>query len=117
MAIFDSREEVEESANDLISRDPALYCEIYDHAGEYGHPLETIRDTAFQDKYFSGRARKELIGGVALFVCGVSLAAIDFHHDLRWIWGYVLGLKCMIVGISLMVAGFIGLRKKRKGPA
>jgi hypothetical protein len=115
LAILDSREEAVALANDLVSLNHALYCEIYGHAGEYGLPLETIRDTAFRDKYFRSRARKELTGGLILFVCGVILAAIDFHRDLQWIWGYVLGLKCMTVGTILMVAGAIGLRKERSG--
>jgi hypothetical protein len=115
LAILDSREEAVAFANDVVSRDPALYCDIYDQAGEYGQPLETIGDIAFRDKYVRGRARKELIGGSVLFVCGMILAAIDFHRNLQWIWGYVLGLKCMIVGTCLMVAGAIGLQKERPG--
>jgi len=115
LAILDSREEAVVFGNDLVSRDPALYCEIYHHAGEYGQPLETIRDAVFRDRYLRGRARKELIGGSVLFVCGVILAAIDFHRDFQWIWGYVLGLKCMIVGTCLIVAGALGLREERPG--
>jgi hypothetical protein len=114
LAILDSREEAVAVANDVVSRDPALYCDVYDHTGEYGQPLETIRDIGFQVKYFRRRARTELIGGSALFVCGVILAAIDFHRHLRWIWGYVLGLKFMIVGTCLMMAGAAGLRNKRE---
>jgi hypothetical protein len=115
LAFLESLEKAVAFANDLVSSDPAVYCEIYDHPGEYGQPLETIRDTVFRDDYFRARARKELIGGAALLVCGVILAAIDFHRDLQWIWGYVIGLKCMIVGISLMVAGVVGLRKEQPG--
>ena len=115
LAIRDSREEAVGFANDLVSRDPRLDCEIYDRASEYGQPLETARDTSFRDRYFRGRARKELVGGAVLFICGVILAAINFHRDLQWIWGYVLGLKCIIVGTCLIVAGAIGLRKELPG--
>lgn len=115
LAILETRDEAIRFANDLVSRDPRLYCEIYDRAGQYGQPLETIRDTTFWRRYFRSRALKELVGGSILFACGVMLAAIDFHRDLQWIWGYVLGLKCMIVGTCLIVVGAIGLRKELPG--
>ena len=83
--------------------------------GDSRQPLETVRDTSFRDRYFRGRARKELVGGAVLFICGLILAAIDFHRDLQWIWGYVLGLKCIVVGTCLIVAGAIGLRKELPG--
>lgn len=51
MAIVDSRAEAVVIANDLVSGDRVLYCEIYDHAGEYGQPVESIRDATFRGNY------------------------------------------------------------------
>jgi hypothetical protein len=113
LAILGSREEALAFANDVVSGDRSVFCEIYDKTAEYGEPIETIRDATFRDKFFRDRARKEVIGGAVLFLCGVVLAGIDFHRDLQWIWGYVIGLKCIIVGTGLMAAGWIGLCDER----
>ena len=41
--------------------------------------------------------------------------AIDFSRDLAWIWGYVIGLKCLIIGIVFVSRGFIEWRECRQG--
>jgi len=42
------------------------------------------------------------------------LIAVGMRRDLAWIWGYVLGLKMVVVGIGLLVRGLTGLYEHSK---
>ena len=53
-------------------------------------------------------------GGAALACVGIALVAIDASRDLAWIRGYVIGLKCLILGGVFLSRGFIERREFRK---
>jgi len=61
----------------------------------------------------SHSARREAFWGSLVFLCGVVFAAADFARDLRWIWGYIIGVKCMLAGGAFLVRGLIGLYEYR----
>jgi len=111
LAIGDDCNDALHFARDIVSRDPNLYCELYDNPASYGQPLETIYDPGFRARYFVRRAHREIVAGVLLWFLGTTFIVIDFRRDLTWIWGYVIGLKCLIVGTSLISIGVVRLRR------
>jgi hypothetical protein len=40
---------------------------------------------------------------------------IDIRRELFWLWGYILGLKLTVVGVSLLIRGITGLHEVRSG--
>jgi hypothetical protein len=53
--------------------------------------------------------------GAALASFGMALVVIDFRHDLAWIQGYVIGLKCLIIGFVFVSRGFLEWHEFRQG--
>jgi hypothetical protein len=43
----------------------------------------------------------------------IGFVAADFARDLRWIWGYIVGVKCMLVDGAFLVRGLVGLYEYR----
>jgi hypothetical protein len=110
VAICDDRNEAVACAEGVVARHPELCCEVYDHEGKSGEPLQVVYNPAVEGRY-RGRPleRRITAWGSAVFLCGATLIAVDFRHGLAWIWGYVLGLKMLIVGTGLLVRGLAGL--------
>jgi hypothetical protein len=102
-------------SNSLVAAHPDLCCEIYNHEGMSGDPLQVIYNPAVRGRYV-GRpvARRETLWGIALCLCSVGFIVADFRHDLAFIWGYVIGLKLLIVGCVLVVRGVLGLYEHRR---
>jgi hypothetical protein len=113
-AICDDLDEARAFAGGVVARHPELCCEIFDHEGKSGAPLQVVYDPTVQGRC-QGRpvARRETAWGVTVFACGVALIAVDLRHDLAWIWGYVIGLKMVLVGTGLLVRGVSGLCQHR----
>ena len=42
---------------------------------------------------------------------GMGLVGYDASRGLAWIWGYVIGLKCMLLGGVLLTRGFVEWRE------
>jgi hypothetical protein len=101
-------------AGQVVAPHPDLCCEIYDHEGMARAPLEVVYNPAERGRY-TGRplARRKIFWGVALYVCAVPIVVADVVHDFRLIWGYVIGLKLMIIGTVLLVQGMLGLREHK----
>jgi hypothetical protein len=99
----------------LVASHPDLCCEIYTHEGKSGDPVQVIYNAAVAGKY-TGRpfARREAWQGAALWLCAAVFIAVDIHHDLAWIWGYVIGVKLLIVGTAFLVRGLVGLYEHRE---
>lgn len=97
-----------------MARHPELCCEIYDHEGKSGEPLQVVYNPAVEGRY-RGRPleRRITIWGSVVFSCGAALIVVDIQHGLAWIWGYVLGLKMLVVGTGLLVRGLSGLYEGR----
>jgi hypothetical protein len=114
VALCDHLQEAVETAGGLVGAHPELCCEIYDHEGMAGEPVEVIYNPAERGKYV-GRpvARREAWWGTALCLCALGFIFADFRHGLAYIWGYVLGLKLLIIGLVLLVRGFLGLHEHK----
>jgi hypothetical protein len=115
VAICDSLNEAMECAKNVTAHHLELCCEIYDHEGKSGEPLETIYNPFVEGRY-RGRpyARRVTAWGGGIFLCGVVLIAVDVSRDLAWIWGHVLGLKMVVVGTGLLVRGLSRWYEHRK---
>lgn len=93
-------------AQKLIADHPDLCCEIYDQECSYGQPLVTIYDDVWRDKHLGrGAARRQTMWGCLLLLAGSIFVVIDFRHDLAWYWGYIIGLKCLVIGITQLISG------------
>lgn len=115
VAICECLNEAQECAAGIVASHPELCCEIYDHEGKSREPLEVVYNPAVEGRY-RGRpyARRITACGSAIFLCGGALIALDMRRDLAWIWGYVLGLKMVVVGTALLVRGLTALYEHRK---
>ncbi len=116
-ALCDTQNEAETFANATVASHPELRCEIYDHEGKTKPPVETIFHPAVRHKHTGRRhAHRHMLTGAALLTAGTILAIIDFRHDLTWLWGYIIGLKCLICGTVFLTRGYVEWREFRTEP-
>ena len=107
-ALCEDLAEAKQFALDVVTRHPELSCEIYDHQGKSNPPLQTFYNPATRHKYAGRRyGRRLAIAGGALAGVGCVLVLIELSRGFTWIWGYVLGLKCMLVGGTLLTTGLL----------
>jgi hypothetical protein len=105
-------------AEEVVSRHPELCAEIYNHEGKSGEPIRTIYEPSVRGKYEGMPLAKRSIGIGLLLLAGASAFVVcDARHDLRWMWGYIVGLKLAIVGGSYLVRGIAGYFEHRLEPA
>lgn len=76
--------------------------------------VESICNAAVKGNYVGPKpARWRLFGGLASLFVGTALIAWDFHRDLLFMWGYVLGIKMVLVGGAVATQGALMLRDTR----
>ena len=115
MAICESLQEAEALANRVTGEHPNLYCEIYDHEGKAKDPVRSVFDPKALAKHRGPLyARRQALIGVGFLAVGTTLASIDFYHHLKFIWGYVLGLKCLVLGGTFVVRAFCEWYESRR---
>jgi len=113
-ALCDDAADAERFACDVVSRHPGLCCEIYDYEGKSRPPLKTIYDPGVRHKYVGlAHARRQSLAGAALVCTGTTLIVVDISRGLAWIWGYVLGLKCLLLGGTFLILGLLEWREHR----
>lgn len=106
-ALCNDLTEAREFARDTVARHPELCCEIHDYLGKTNPPVETVFDSSVRDRYTGRkRAKRQMMVGAFLICAGIVLSIIDFRHHLTWLWGYIIGLKCLILGVTQMTQGF-----------
>ena len=107
VAVCDSRKEAELLAFEVTERHPDLYCEIYDHEGKGKDPVASIFHPSGLAKHRGPiYARRQALIGAGFLTLGTTLASVDFHYHMKFIWGYILGLKCLVLGGTFMVRAF-----------
>ena len=114
VAICGDLDDASRLANSIVKLHPQLCAEIYDHTGKSGEPLQVVYEPSVRGKYV-GRpfAKREALRGMAILAAGIFFIVLDVRHDLRWMWGYILGLKLTVVGGSFTARGLIGLYEHR----
>jgi hypothetical protein len=101
-------------AEDLVARHPELCCEIYGSEGKAGEPLRTVYEPSVRGRYEGlPWAKREASIGAAIIGVGILLIIYDAHHDLAWLWGYIVGAKCMIIGGAYLIRGLAGIWENR----
>lgn len=100
-------------ANATVARHPELCAEIYDHRGKSGDPVRLIYDPSVRGKYPGSRAyaKREAAWGSVIATAGVCFVIYDARHDLAWLWGYIVGIKLLLVGFNFLIRGLIGIRE------
>ena len=43
----------------------------------------------------------------------IAFIIYDVRQNLLWMWGYIIGAKLMIIGVTFLVRGMIGLYEHR----
>ena len=113
-ALCEDVAEARNFARQVVARHPELCCRIYDYQGKAGPPLEVVYGPDVRHRYTGlAHARRQALCGAALACAGITLVAIDVSHDLLWIWGYVFGLKCLILAGIFLSRGFLEWREFR----
>lgn len=114
-AICEDRASAIEFARRTVNQHPEVCCEIYNHEGKTGAPLEVIYEDSVRGKYIGlPVAKRETIRGSLLISCGIAFIALDVARDLLWMWGYIVGLKLCLIGGSFLVRGITGIYEHRK---
>jgi hypothetical protein len=104
-------------AEELVARHPELCCEIYGSEGRSGEPLRTVYEPSVRGKYEGlPWAKREAAIGATIISVGIAFIVYDARHDLRWMWGYILGAKLLIIGGSYLVRGIAGICEDRFAP-
>ena len=103
-------------AEAVVARHPELCCEIYGSEGKSGEPLRTVYEASVRGKYegLPFAKRETAIGLAVIFVASLFII-YDARHDLRWMWGYIIGAKLLIIGGSYLVRGVAGIFEHRLG--
>jgi hypothetical protein len=106
-ALCQNVDEARDFAREVVARRPELCCEIYTREGKSNPPLEVIYDPSVRDRYVGVvHARRLALTGAGLATVGTGFVVLDFRRDLLWIWGYVIGLKCLIIATVLLTRSF-----------
>src|SRR5215831_6134451 len=92
--ISDNFDDAVRFAEEVVSRHPELCAEIYNHEGKSGEPIRTVYEPSVRGKYEGLPLAKRSTGvGLALLAAATLFVIYDAKHDLRWMWGYIVGLK------------------------
>jgi hypothetical protein len=114
VTIFDSLAEARAWGEAICAQQPRARCDIYDSDGLANDAVESIYNAAVRENYVGPKpARRRLYGGLAAVSVGIALIAWDVHRDLLFMWGYILGVKLVLVGGALAIQGSLMLRDLR----
>ena len=114
VTIFDSLSEARAWGAEICARHPRARCDIYDSEGLANDAVETIYNAAVRGDYVGPKpARRRLCWGLAAMCVGIALIAWDVHRDLLFIWGYIVGVKMVLIGGTLATQGVLMLRDLR----
>jgi hypothetical protein len=113
--VFPSLDEAREyaAARAKQEEDPAVY-EIYDHSGRSGDPLARYYSRPRDASAVKRSALWRISLGALLIAIAPFFIAYDIRHELRLVWGCLLGIKFSILGIVSVTQGFLGLRSLRR---
>jgi hypothetical protein len=76
--------------------------------------LKTIYDPGVRHKFVGlAHARRQSLAGAVLTCIGTALIVVDISRGFAWIWGYVLGLKCLLPGGAFLTLGLLEWYKHR----
>ena len=101
-------------AEKIVAANPKLCCEIYDHHGKSGPPVATVYESSVRGRYEGIEyARRNTAIGVLLLALAAAFIVYDARHDLVWLWGYIVGLKLLIIGSVFLVRGTAGIIEHR----
>jgi hypothetical protein len=101
-------------AEDVVTRHPELCCEIYGSEGKSDAPLRTVYEPSVRGRYEGlPWAKREASIGVAVVAVGTLMIIYDARHDLSWMWGYIVGAKCVIIGGAYLIRGITGMWENR----
>jgi len=97
-------------AEKIVTSNPKLCCEIYDDHGKSGPPVATVYDSSVRGHHEGIEyARRNTTIGLLLFALAAVFIVYDARHDLAWLWGYIVGLKLLIIGSVFLVRGTAGM--------
>jgi hypothetical protein len=114
VAIFDSLSEARAWGEDICARHSKVRCDIYDSEGLANDAVESIYNAAVRGNYEGPKpARRRLYRGLAAVCAGIVLIAGDVHRDLLFMWGYILGVKMVLIGGAVAIQGALMLRDLR----
>jgi hypothetical protein len=76
--------------------------------------VESIYNAAVKGNYVGPKpAWRRLYGGLAVVCLGTVLITWDIHRGLLFLWGYILGLKMVLVGGAVAIQGALVLKDLR----
>jgi hypothetical protein len=102
-------------AEEIVSRHPQLCAEIYNHQGKTDEPIRTIYNPSERGKYEGADLAKRLLFiGLAVLSVAAPFIIYDAKRGLRWMWGYIIGLKLFIIGGTFVIRGIVALLELRR---
>ena len=114
VAIFDTLPEARAWGEQICARHSKVRCDIYDSEGLAKDPIASIYNSAVRESYVGPKpARKRLYWGFVSLCAGIVLIAWDVHHDFALMWGYILGIKMILIGGTAIIQGALMLRDLR----
>jgi hypothetical protein len=115
VTIFDSLREACIWGENICARHSRTRCDIYDSEGLANDAVESIYNIGIRGNYVGPKpAQRRLYWGLVAVCAGVVLIAWDVHRNLLFMWGYILGIKMVLIGGVVAVQGALALRDLRK---
>ena len=115
VTIFDSLAEARLWGEGICARHSRARCDIYDSEGLANDAIESIYNAAVRGNYLGPiPARRRVYAGIAAACVGLVLIAWDIHRDLLFMWGYILGVKMVLIGGAVAIQGALMLRDLRR---
>jgi hypothetical protein len=112
VTIFDSLNEARAWGEEVCACNARTRCDIYDSEGLANNAVDSIYNAAVRGDYVGVKpARTRLFAGLAALSVGTVLIAWDFHRDFRFMWGYILGVKLVLIGTTAAIQGASMLRR------
>jgi hypothetical protein len=112
--VFDSLDKAREYAAEEAKRETRTVYEIFDHHGRAGDPIARY----YARPRDAGAAKRSALwhisAGSALLAAAPFFIAYDVQHELRLVWGCLIGIKFSLLGTVSVTQGLLGLRGIRR---
>lgn len=115
VAVLDSLSAARAYAREIVERKTTLRAEIFDSQSAVDGPLEQIHSDSMRARFDPrAMARRDVQIACVLLVGFIASATYSAMQNWQSIWAYLIGTKCLIVGVFIGSRGLGWYLEKRR---